>query len=409
MPYRFILLVLTCSLSLALSAQPVDIPDARAGKCYAKCLVHDKFETVTEQVMVRPAASEAIVVPAELETVTGHYVAKESYRRLVVEPAVFETETERILVAPAGRRVKPDAYEAVEQQVLIRPATKTYEVTDAVFEQQQEDVETAPAYMTIEVLPQRFQPLIERIEVRPATTKWVRRKADRDCLSADPDDCFVWCMVEEPAEYQTLYKEIPVGCDGNGSMDCERYLPVAPVTRPMPVFKVVEQAQARELVEPAEYRTVTRWTLKSGATEPAASGEGEYLSVERKVLKRPARIREEIVPAEYKTIQRQRLKKEAYLVTESAPAGYVTITRRILVRKGGFSEWREIVCAERMTGYTVQQIQEVLRALGYFKGTVDGKMDTRTKKSLSEFQQERSLPADGNVDFETLKALGISL
>lgn len=27
-------------------------------------------------------------------------------------------------------------------------------------------------------------------------TKWVKKKADRNCLSADPDDCLVWCLVE---------------------------------------------------------------------------------------------------------------------------------------------------------------------------------------------------------------------
>lgn len=28
--------------------------------------------------------------------------------------------------------------------------------------------------------------------------RWVKKKADRNCLSADPNDCLVWCLVEEP-------------------------------------------------------------------------------------------------------------------------------------------------------------------------------------------------------------------
>ena len=43
--------------------------------------------------------------------------------------------------------------------------------------------------------------------LKPATTKWEKRMADRNCLSADPDDCLVWCLVEIPAEtmkYTTL-------------------------------------------------------------------------------------------------------------------------------------------------------------------------------------------------------------
>ena len=28
------------------------------------------------------------------------------------------------------------------------------------------------------------------------STKWVKRKADENCLSQNPDDCLVWCLVE---------------------------------------------------------------------------------------------------------------------------------------------------------------------------------------------------------------------
>ena len=37
-------------------------------------------------------------------------------------------------------------------------------------------------------------------------TEWVKKKADRNCLSADPDDCLVWCLVEVPASIQ--FKDI---------------------------------------------------------------------------------------------------------------------------------------------------------------------------------------------------------
>ncbi len=32
------------------------------------------------------------------------------------------------------------------------------------------------------------------------STKWVKKRADRNCLSANPDDCMVWCLVEVPRE-----------------------------------------------------------------------------------------------------------------------------------------------------------------------------------------------------------------
>lgn len=389
--------------------QPTDIPNAQPGKCYAKCLMHDKYETVTEQVMLKAASSEAVAVPAQFETGTGFYAAKERYLRLVAEPPVFETVEEKILIAPPGKAVRPDAYEAVQEQVLIKPATKYYVVTDAVFETVDAPVEIEPAYMELEVLPQQYEAVVERLEVRPASTRWIRKQGDRDCLGADPDDCFVWCLVEVPAQYQTIYKQVAKGCDGNGSDDCIRYNPVAAKTITKPVQKVKTPAAATERVSAAEYQTITKWVLKTGATEPRADGPGEYATLSRQVLKRPARVREEMVPAEYKTIPNRKLLKAAATVRyDPTPAEYITVSKRQLVRKGGFPEWREILCGEKLTGYTLREIQRALTALGYYQGAADGVMSARTKTALAQFQADRNLAADGNVDFETLKALGIS-
>ncbi len=50
----------------------------------------------------------------------------------------------------------------------------------------------------------------ELIEVKPPSTKWIKKKADKNCLSKDPDDCLVWCLVEVPAELEsyTVVKDI---------------------------------------------------------------------------------------------------------------------------------------------------------------------------------------------------------
>jgi len=398
---------LLLSFSAMLCAQPGDIPGAQAGKCYAKCLTHDKFETVTEQLLLKPASFELTVVPATFETVSAQYVARESYLRLIAEPPVFETVEEKILIAPAGRKVNPAAYEAVEEQVLIKPVVNYFVVSEAAFQTVDEAIEIEQAYMKLEALARIFEPVLERVEVRPATTKWVRKNADRNCLSADPEDCFVWCMVEVPAEYQLIYRQVDKGCDGKGSNDCELYHPVEAKTKNMPVQKLAVPASARELVEPAEYKTITKWVLKPGVAEPAATGPAEYQTIAIKRLKTPARVRQETVPAVYASIQRKVVKTPASFKSEPTPEELITITKRRRVREGGFSAWREIICGEKMTGFTIRQIQEALRAMGYYQGAINGTMSVQTKTALVQFQQERELPADGNVDFETLKALGI--
>lgn len=41
------------------------------------------------------------------------------------------------------------------------------------------------------------------ITISPARQKWEKKAIERDCLSADPNDCLVWCQVEVPAEIET--------------------------------------------------------------------------------------------------------------------------------------------------------------------------------------------------------------
>jgi hypothetical protein len=43
-----------------------------------------------------------------------------------------------------------------------------------------------------------------RIEMTPKSEKWVKRIA-KDCLSRDPNDCTIWCLVDVPAEYKLFY------------------------------------------------------------------------------------------------------------------------------------------------------------------------------------------------------------
>ena len=76
------------------------------------------------------------------------------------------------------------------------------------------------------------------------------------------------------------------------------------------------------------------------------------------------------------------------------------------MKAGGLTDWREVLSHERRTGYTIRQIQAALKERGYDPGPVDNEMGARTKVALASFQKDKGLPV-GNLDFETLKALGI--
>jgi len=42
------------------------------------------------------------------------------------------------------------------------------------------------------------------IMTQPSTTKWEKRKSDKNCRSANPDDCMVWCLVEQPPIFERI-------------------------------------------------------------------------------------------------------------------------------------------------------------------------------------------------------------
>ena len=69
---NFILsLIAVLAFSTIAIAQQGDYPlNAEPGKCYAKCMIADRYETQTEQVLVKDVTYRTEVIPAQYETVT---------------------------------------------------------------------------------------------------------------------------------------------------------------------------------------------------------------------------------------------------------------------------------------------------------------------------------------------------
>ena len=60
------------------------------------------------------------------------------------------------------------------------------------------------------------------------------------------------------------------------------------------------------------------------------------------------------------------------------------------------------------TGSEVKKIQNVLKKLGYYTGSVDGIYGSKTKKAVTTFQRDCGLTADGICGPKTLLYLGLS-
>lgn len=449
--------ILLLFFTAGLLAQPGDAPpNAQPGKCYAKCFIPDRYETVNQQLEIQKGNLMAIPQPPEFETVTENVVIKAAAQKLTPVAAVFDTVKEEVVVKEPSKRyyattaewdttggkarMKPGTqrnvtitaeYTTVQEQFVIKPEHVRIVVDPPVWETVEEEYEIEPAYTRYKILEPQYQTVTDRAEIRPASLKWVRKKADANCLQANPDDCLVWCLVEIPAEYQTYTRKVYLGCPDSGQPgnDCIVPIEVPAKKGKRSVQRLKSPAKARQETVPAETRTITKRVIKTPAEEreklpveyKVVAGQvvatpapvrieevpAETITVTKYVLKNPATLREEEIPAEIKTVEVKRLKPGVTRFEETPPQ-YIPLTKQVLVRPGGFTEWREVVCDEKITNYSVKQIQEALKKAGYDPGPADGNMGGRTKSALIQFQQDKGLPV-GNIDYETLKALGINL
>lgn len=314
--FSLVAIMALCLAPMALlQAQSGDLPpDARPGQCYAKCMIPDEYETVTEQILLKEESFKLSVVPASYTTVSEEIMVKEPYNVIKVLPPTYTTVTEEIMIKQASTKlnVVPAVYETVSEQVLVSPAT----------------------------------------------TKWVKGKATPDCVSSNPDDCRVWCL-----------KEIP-----------------------------------------AQYKTVKRQMVQSPATVSEVEIPAQYTTIKRTVVQTPATVQEETVPAKYKTVKKQVVDQSASTSQVTIPAEYKTITSKRLIRTGGFTEWREVLCESNQNSSYVRRIQQALKDAGFNPGPIDGVIGSQTRSAIREFQQSKGLAVgvEGrSIPYETLKALGL--
>ncbi len=407
-----LLLTLLLCCTVGLMAQPGDMPaNAEPGKCYAKCLIADQYETVTETVVVKPASARTQIIPAKYETVTERVLVKEASTKIMPVPAKYETVTERVLVKEASTKLVPvpAVYESATERVMVKEASSRIESVPARYENVTEDVMVKEASSTIERVPAKFSTEEQTIEISPATTQWVKKKADPSCLSADPDDCLVWCLVEVPAKYQTVQKRVRVGCPtgyvDNGE-DCTKEMPVGAEYAKRTYRKLISPASTKVVDIPAEYKERTFQKLVSAATTKVVEIPAQYEERTYRKLVSPASTKVVEIPAEHKERTYRKLVAPASVKTIDIPQETKTITSRKLVKKGGFSEWKEVVCAADITDELVRKVQIALRDEGFDPGPIDNIFGTLTKAALRKYQQSKGLPI-GSLDIETLNALKV--
>jgi hypothetical protein len=288
-------------------------PTPEDGKCYAKCKMPDRYETITIQKLKKAGKTSVSIAKPQYTTATEQIVIKEASVKYIYKPAVYQT---------------------IEKQILVKEGYCTKKVTPAKY-----NYETT-----------------NKTLVKAESGRWVRKKKDPGCFSANPEDCFIMCWEKTPAEY---------------SYDSK---------------KTLIEAESETVVEvPAVYKTI-----------------------KVQVIKTPARTEEIIIPAVRKTFTRQvRVNSECLgEVVNSTPDQYTTVEEKRLVSSGGYTEWVEILCAAKTSDAVVSQVQKALKVKGYKVGTVDGIMGVQTRAMLVQYQKDNGLPLS-NLNIKTLKSLGV--
>ncbi len=238
--------------------------------------------------------------------------------------------------------------------------------------------------------------------------------------NAEPGKCYARCFVSD----QYDFKEQTI-VDKPASYKTQ----TIPATyRTVYDTVTVRPASVRYLEIPAVYETVVEDIMVSPATQKWVKSTADpgclsanpgdcqvmclqevpavYKKVAKRVVKTPSYRQEIPTPAEYKVVSKQVLDQPASQMQIEIPAIYKKVSTKELVRKGGYSEWKEILCANKLTTSKIIAIQKALKVNGYDPGPLDDVFGEQTKAALVKYQKDKNLPV-GNLNMETLKALGV--
>jgi hypothetical protein len=244
---------------------------------------------------------------------------------------------------------------------MLRGETRRLEVIPATYEEVTERVMIKSAGSQLVTTPATYKTMTERRLVRAATTAWKRSSelsaAERALQNIDPNAGDVLCLVEVPAQYETVNTQ------------------------------VIDQAASTRSVEiPAEYTTVTKTVQKT-----------------------PPTTREVLIPAEYRNVVTSKLVTPAREVRTVVPAEYTTKTNTVMT-SAAKSEWRQIVCETNATPAKLAEIQTALTKAGFTTGRTDGGIDATTMNAVRGYQKAKGLPVDMDryINVATVRALGVS-
>jgi hypothetical protein len=325
--------------------------NAKPGECYVLIVKDPVYRTETVKKLVKEAGERIEIVPPVYKAVKVRVKSEEVQE---VVPAVYQTVKERVMVKPASTRqeIVPAVFEEVDERVMVKPASKKAVEVPAVYED-----------------------VTEKKLVRAAYTTWKPGTAT-PIQKIDEKSGEIFCLVEVPAEYQTV------------------------TTR---VMKSPASIRYEDI--PAEYKTIKKTVLKTPETTRSVPVPAEYADRDVTKLVKPASTVTKTVPVDYE----REIMTQVQPATEKrvpVPAEYADVENKVLVSPAA-EYCTQILCDVNATPTKISEIQKALQAAGYNAGT-SGSLDAQTMSAILAYQKAKGIPHDGYLSLETVKALGVA-
>lgn len=346
------------------------------------CLVEvpEQFQMVTRQVLRTAASVREEIIPAEYATVTRQVLSKEAQTSEQEIPATYQTVTHQVIdieklkaagykFDAAGDIVATPNGDRVLRVGAIKGGSAKSAGAESGTEGYVREIKIPAEYKTIshQVVDQPAS--VRTVEV-PGSTKLVKTRVVATPATTEE--------IVTPAVYKTESRQ------------------------------VVDQAPStRETVIPAVYKTVERRVVDVAATTRKIPVPAVYETVTRRVVDVAPSVREVVIPAVYKTVTRQVIDMPASVREIEVPAKYESISYQVKVSEGK-TEQRAVLCETNATPAKIAEIQRALKAAGFNPGPLNGVLRAQTMKAVNQYQQANNLPADGFLNLDTVKALGVS-
>lgn len=336
-----------------------------------------EYGTEEQRIMVAPAYKEMVIEAAKFETVTERVLIEEGSMEYQVGPPVFETVTNANLYYGSPQGDEPGVYSTDYGNILDPTQRKGFDTnsdpfspdnpngfindpnspmnatpslysnsdvaklfdpnnSDSPFSSayinangieaaqreaglllQRAQVGTIAPYITqesrvkLDRVPRTFRTEVQEVEVSPSYLTYQQLPVE-----CETGDCLSFCIVEVPAQTQTINKRIAEACPAGYTVAA--------------TDQGGDEYCVRLTYEPAVYGA--RQIITGGPSISSSEKEARYRDVKVQRLVSPARVVEKDVAARYETVTKRVVTREAYTRYELIPAEYKSITRR--VRRG---------------------------------------------------------------------------